>query len=188
MLNLFLLASYLLLNTILVQENLGRVQIQLLPSSELLITGSTNVNKFACNFEIGLISEPRAIKYTQQGNEVRFSNLFISLNIQGFNCGNNRINSDFQDLLRSEKHPDIKIILDRLTLISEEYSKAFIKVELAGIEKAFDLPVQLTGDRYKGKFRMNIRDFGLEPPKKVLGLIEVNEMIEINFQLRVLHN
>tara|TARA_R100000789_G_C2918324_1_gene125511 strand:- start:307 stop:411 length:105 start_codon:yes stop_codon:yes gene_type:complete len=32
---------------------------------------------------------------------------------------------------------------------------------------------------------MNIRDFGLEPPKKALGLIEVDELIEVQFDLKV---
>ena len=34
-----------------------------------------------------------------------------------------------------------------------------------------------------GKLKLNIKDFSLEPPKKMLGLIVVSEIIEINFKL-----
>jgi hypothetical protein len=70
-------------------------------------------------------------------------------------------------------------------LISKEYLKVFITVKLAGKENHYDLPVQIDEEQFIGKFKMNIRDFGLEPPKKALGLIEVDEEIEVQFNMKV---
>ncbi|MGA8855335.1 MAG: YceI family protein, partial [Christiangramia sp.] len=75
--------------------------------------------------------------------------------------------------------------IDHVELISPEYQKAFITVKLAGKTNHYNLPVMINEDRFKGKFKMNIRDFGLEPPKKALGLIEVDEQIEVQFDLKV---
>ena len=159
--------------------------VTILPDSELIISGSTNVNKFDCKFNIGHISEAKQIKFISEEHTIKFSNLKLELLTEGFDCGNKRMNSDFQDLLLCEKYPEIVIELDRIESISSEYAKAFIKVHLAGKSNSYNLPVVINNDRFKGKFKMNIRDFGLVPPKKALGLIEVDEMIEVQFDLRI---
>jgi len=167
------------------QIDFEKKTLTIMPDSELIISGSTNVNKFDCKFNIGLISEAKPIKYISEENFIKFNYLKLELLIEGFDCGNKRMNSDFQDLLLCEKYPDIVIELDRVESISSEYAKAFIKVHLAGKSNSYNLPVVIDNDRFKGKFKMNIRDFNLEPPKKALGLIEVDEMIEVQFDLRI---
>ena len=167
------------------QADLEKGNIKILPESELIITGSTNVNKFDCKFNIELISDWKEIKYIQEGNFLNLSNLKLHLLIEGFDCGNKRMNADFQDLLMCEKYPEIEIKIDRIELISSEYTRAYITVKLAGKLNHYNLPVQVYEDHFKGKFKMNIRDFGLEPPKKALGLIEVDEQIEVQFNLIV---
>ncbi|MDX1762467.1 MAG: YceI family protein, partial [Christiangramia sp.] len=83
------------------------------------------------------------------------------------------------------QYPEIEIQINQVEFFSEEYSKAFISVKLAGKVNNYDLPVQINKDRFKGKFTLNIRDFGLEPPQKALGLIQVDEKIEIRFDLKI---
>lgn len=167
------------------QGDYEKENVMILPDSELIIAGSTNVNKFDCIFNIELISDWKEVKYTRENNFLRFKNLKLNLSTKGFDCGNKRMNEDFQDLLLCDKYPEIEITIDRIEPISKEFSKAYIQVKLAGKTNNYDLPVQVNEDHYIGKFKMNIRDFGLEPPKKALGLIEVDEQIEIRFNLKV---
>lgn len=167
------------------QKDLEREKIIILPESSLTITGSTNVNQFECNFDIHLICEPKTFSYSFEDDKIVFHDLNLKLLTNGFDCGNKRMNSDFQDLLNNEVYPSIDIQVSRVELISSEYAKAFIQVKLAGKDRAYELPVQLQNERFRGKFKINIRDFGLEPPTKALGLIEVYEMIQINFNLKV---
>ncbi len=167
------------------QKNFEKETIMILPESELIISGSTNVNKFDCRFKIDLITDPQQIKYTQEENFIYFSDLKLHLLTEGFDCGNKRMNSDFQDLLLCEKYPEIVIELDRIESISTEYIKAYVTVNLAGKSNTYNLPVLINEDHFKGKFKINIRDFGLEPPKKALGLIEVDEIIEVQFDLKI---
>jgi len=169
------------------QRDFEKGSIKILPSSELIIAGSTNVNKFDCKFDIQLISKPKSFVYFKDEEYLRFKNLELHLRTEGFDCGNHRMNSDFQDLLMNDKYPEIVIHIDHVELVSKEYAKAYIEVDLAGKSNKYDLPVLLTEDRFKGKFKMNIRDFGLKPPKKALGLIEVDEIIEVQFDLQVAH-
>ena len=167
------------------QKDLEKGSIKILANSELIIAGSTNVNKFDCKFDIQLISKPKSFVYFKDEQYLRFKDLELHLLTQGFDCGNHRMNSDFQDLLMNEKYPEIVIHIDHVELVSKEYVKAYIQVDLAGKSNKYDLPVLLTEDRIKGKFKMNIRDFGLKPPKKALGLIEVDDIIEVQFNLKI---
>ena len=167
------------------QKDFGKENLRILPQSELIITGSTNVNRFDCRFDIDQITDSRSIKYSIEESCLRFPDLNLSLTTNGFDCGNKRMNEDFQDLLKSDEYPVINININKVQLISNQYAKTFITVRLAGKENSYNLPVQIENDRFKGKFSMNIRDFGLEPPTKALGLIEVNEEIEVQFNLLI---
>ncbi|QYA25247.1 YceI family protein [Gramella sp. MT6] len=167
------------------QKDFEKENITILTDSELIIAGKTNVNKFDCKFDIDLINHERIIKYIEDDGFINFHNLQLNLLTKGFDCGHKRMNSDFQDLLMCEKYPEIVIELDRIEFVSREFVKAFITVHLAGMTNSYNLPVQISNDRFSGKFEMNIRDFGLEPPTKALGLIEVDEEIEVQFNLKI---
>lgn len=169
--------------SLMAQKDFEKESIKILPQSELTIVGSTNVNKFECRFDTDHIARKRSVKYTSEDNCLRFPDLSLDLVISGFDCGNRRMNEDFCDLLKSEEYPNIQIKIDQVKLITSEYVKAFITVELAGRQNKYNLPVNIGEGSFKGKFRLNIRDFGLEPPTKAFGLIEVDKEIEVQFNL-----
>lgn len=186
MLRLFICIGFLLAGLSLkAQKDFGKENIKILRNSELVIIGRTNVNKFQCKFNIELISDRQEIKYGFYRNLINFYDLELHLLTGGFDCGNKMMNNDFQALLLSETHPEIEIKLDQVALISEEFAKAFITVKLAGKKNYYDLPVKISNNRFRGNFKLNIRHFGLEPPKKALGLIEVDEEIEVHFDLKI---
>lgn len=184
--NLVSILSLLFCTCLMAQKDFDRTVISITPKSELTISGSTNVNKFDCKFDIDLITDPKQVEFTTTDNNcILFQNLKLELKTNGFDCGHKKMNEDLRDLLKSEKYPAITIQVEKVQLITTEYAKAYIKVRMAGQENYYDLPVQTKKNRYIGKFRMNIRDFGLEPPTKAFGLIEVDEQIEINFNLSI---
>lgn len=167
------------------QADLKRLDIKILPESELIIAGSTNVNKFDCKFNMNLIRDTREVKYIREDKYLTFQDLVLQFETTGFDCGHKRMNSDFQDLLMCDTYPVIEIQIDRIETFPGEFSKAYITVKLAGKTNKYDLPVKVDQEYFIGKFEMNIRDFGLEPPKKALGLIEVDEEIQVLFDLKL---
>lgn len=175
--------SVLLSTCLIAQKDFEKAVIKISPKSELVIAGSTNVNKFNCRFDTELISAPQKLEFITNDDNIQFKSLALHLKTQGFDCGHRRMNEDLYDLLQAEKHPEIVIYINRIKVVSDTYAKAYITVCMAGKTNKYDLPVQVNDGTYTGKFSMNIRDFGLEPPVKALGLIEVNEMIEVNFNL-----
>lgn len=160
--------------------------IEILQSSELSITGDTNISKFGCEFNTFYLEQCDELVYKQEGKNINFKNAILTLKNKGFDCGNKAINKDFHALLNTEKYPKITLELTEITLHSANAAKATVRINIAGKEKTYLVPIVIAttpSNRFVGKLKLDIRDFGLEPPKKFLGLIVIKEEIEINFNL-----
>ena len=58
------------------------------------------------------------------------------------------------------------------------------RVKLAGISNTYNFKVEkFENDRYVGELLVNICDFDLVAPKKMMGMIVVDEEIDIHFDL-----
>lgn len=162
--------------------------VQILADSELTITGDTNISKFLCGFDTRRLERSKEITFSQQGNKYKFQNAVLTLNNQGFDCGNKAINKDFHALLRTEEYPTISLEITELTVQNNEQAVAKVRITIAGKHKSYTLPVQIVDtpvDCFTGTLKLDINDFGLKPPKKMFGLIVVKEDIEINFNLTI---
>lgn len=162
--------------------------VKVLPSSGLTITGDTNINKFTCVFDSSFLREPQAIGYSENGSVIKFSNAKLKLHTKGFDCGSKPINRDFQELIKADEYPEIILELNKVNLKDSSSGIANICIRIAGKEKYYDVPVTIKAGEiaeFKGSMELNINDFGLEPPKKLFGIIVVKDDIRINFDLKV---
>jgi hypothetical protein len=161
---------------------------QILPESQLTITGETNINKFLCAFNTSLIPKSKNIKFKGNPGEIHFENAILKLDNQGFDCGNRAINKDFQALIKSNEYPEIQLELRELLFETSQQAIALLRISIAGKQKDYRVPVIIKENpvvQYAGKLKLDINDFNLTPPKKLFGLIVVKEDIEINFNLIV---
>lgn len=159
------------------------------PESKLLIKGTTNINKFDCHFNISKLQNRIPVNFEVRNNKMIFNETHLILKNDCFDCGNKNINKDFKDLLKTNKHPEIFIHLNEMQNfnLTKSTSEVLLDMEIAGMIKSYKIPVEIEQNQnnlfVKGKLIMDINDFNLEPPKKLLGLIKVNNTIEIEFQL-----
>ena len=58
-------------------------------------------------------------------------------------------------------------------------------MKIAGVEKEYLVPVIFNSNtnNVKGQLKLNIKDFKLKSPKKLLGMVVVNDNVDINFNL-----
>lgn len=58
-------------------------------------------------------------------------------------------------------------------------------MKIAGVEKEYLVPVifNTNTNNVKGQLKLNIKDFKLKSPKKLLGMVVVNDHVDINFNL-----
>lgn len=158
--------------------------------SKLYITGTSNVSKFKCEFNIKTLDEPIPVHYEKENGIIRFENATLTLENSCFDCGGKGINKDFYSLLKSDEHPHIFLRLKQIKKKQHDKNsiEALIEIEIAGITKSYLMDANLVTDHdliISGLLKLNIGDFNLKAPKKMMGLIVISEDIEINFKLVV---
>ena len=162
--------------------------ISITSASELQINGTSNVKDFKCAYNIQNLKIPVKIHYQTFKDVIKFENTLLVLENTGFDCGGRRINQDFHGLLKSEAYPEIRLKLKEVILnsLKDNTATALIEIQIAGISKSYHMESEYHYDsdwNISGKLKLNIQDFSLEAPKKMLGLVVVSDTIEISFNL-----
>lgn len=167
----------------------GETLIKLMPDSTLEIQGKTNVNKFNCIFEITNIDDPLKVNFQESENALKFRNTQLLLDNDCFDCGNNMMNKDLRKLLKSDEFPHIKLALVEVHKTSKKnQALAEVDISMAGNTKRYLLPVNVSSNKqlsYSGSMDLDINDFELEAPKKLMGAVKVSNLIKIVFDLKV---
>ena len=170
------------------QNNFQERKVKVLPSSQLSINGDTNINKFECVFDTEYLKEGQKVYYSRKDSIMKFTGAILVLNTRGFDCGNKGINQDFHDLIKSDKYPEIHLEIKQVKLRTKEFGVATICITMAGKQKYYEVPINIKDGeiaQFQGELELNIKDFDLEAPKKLFGIIVVKDDIEIDFDLRV---
>lgn len=167
-------------------ETVKEVEVELTSESFLYIKGTSNINTFTCVYDAATLARKVPVQFIEKGNTLHFKNVALHLENKGFNCGNKGINNDFHDLLQTKKYPDIHFELLQITK-NQEAVDASVAITIANIKKHYTFPVQTSdgGSSIEGVLCLNITDFDLTPPKKMMGMIVVREDIEIVFNFDV---
>lgn len=170
--------------------NIVETSVLVTPSSKLSVKGVTNINTFECKYNVNQLKKPIPVIFERIGDKVVFKKTALVLDNFYFDCGGKGINSDFQKILKTDKHPKIYLFLKELKTDNKHTSKALVHVDIkiAGLVNNYEIPVSLTGENnmfITGKANISLKDFEMQAPKKLFGLIEVEDNIEIDFQLEV---
>lgn len=168
-----------------------KVTIVIEKDSYLKILGTTNVNTFSCGYEGKITADTLSIHMQREEDKILLNDVVLEVEVARFDCGQSGMNKDFRNLLRYEYYPLLKINILSLMMSSHTQYEALAKVriEIAGKEEVYEVPVRQDEEKeeqyYTGRQALNIRDFGLEPPKKFLGMVEVDEEVVIDFRLNL---
>ena len=159
----------------------------------LKVGGSTNVNKFSC-----LIADyyrPDTLTFysgTPQG-AIKINGT-LKLDVQNFDCHNPVMTGDLRKTLKAKAFPKLTIRfinLDRYPNSREEDSvKGAVTIELAGVTKKFDvnyryIPGPSGTAILIGTRKVNFSDFNIIPPRKIGGMIQTNNELDVEFSLKV---
>lgn len=172
---------FLLLSLSFFNEHTAKVRIG--ESSQITIAGKSNVNKFDCDYISAITAHEKEIKYKKVNNALLLENAKLNLKSADFDCGGSRINKDFEELLEVEKHPHIKIDFNSIEVYRDHY-RVFAEITIADISENYNFRIiKNDNNRFSGEVKININDFGMEAPRKMMGLIVVDNHIDINFDL-----
>ena len=158
--------SILLLVFILLSfsHNPIKTRVKITSKSEVTIKGKSNVNSFECKYDSDCIEDEISVAVTRSNTKILFEGAKISIQSKGFDCRHKMITKDFKKILKADDYSHIGIDLEELVTNKNEIT-AKICVEIAGILK------------------INIKDFCLQSPKKLLGFVTLNDNVAIDFNL-----
>lgn len=163
-------------------KNVTKVKIT--NKSEVTIKGKSNVNSFECKYNPDFIENDLQVSIARNNNKIVLEGAKLSIKSAGFDCAHKMITKDFKAILKAEDYPHIVINVKEINTIKENIT-AKLNVKIAGVEREYLVPVIFNSNtnNVKGQLKLNIKDFKLKSPKKLLGMVVVNDHVDINFNL-----
>lgn len=160
----------------------------LLENSTISITGSTNVNHFVCSntyIEKQDKDQPFSFAKTKVGYDLEGVKLLISS--EDFRCKIPGMAKDMKELLQADNFPFVGFEINHIQLPGGKYGTASATLTIAGVESIglIDFEVEKVGNQLKihGSTPLFLSSFNIEPPTKMLGMIKVQDQIEIEFDI-----
>lgn len=170
------------------------VAAEIQKNSSLIITGSTNIMSFKI-YQNGdqLSGSKLSVVTTQKQNKIFVSQNQLSVVVKNFVSSNAMALKDFLKLLKSDAYPVLQVQLNYLDLqpLSDKGKTyngvALINITITGKTRFYSIPITFVsnGDVYavNGCKKLSIKDFGLTPETKMMGMIKVSEWIDIDFHI-----
>lgn len=152
---------------------------------KITIVGNTSLGRFSCDYKISEINDTLFINKNSKSYN-------IQIPVENFNCGNFLLNKDFQRTLRSNEYPQINVKVHNISikpggnikgsleigLINKIKKIQYVTFERCNVEKPELISLDLT---------INVSDFNLTPPKRLGGLIKVEESMDIFIEMILLN-
>ena len=188
---LFLLAAFLVLTAFSTSIfEADSIEVIVKGNSEVSISGTTNVNSFSCCYNIAKLENPIPVSFESNNQKMVFESTALELENTCFDCGHKAINKDFNKLLRTEEYPRIKLKLISIEKTSQVKNTYFarVKIHIANSANTYTFPVKVSKSEdfhIKGDLSIDLRDYNLQAPKKMMGLIVVHDDIVVNFNLHL---
>ena len=153
--------------------------------SDITIKGESNLNKFTCHYSKQIGPSCLSIDYQQHNSIIDLKKVKLELESQHFDCGGHLINKDFNELMKVQKHTHISIEFEKVK-IKKDHFDVYAKITIADIANHYNFEViHENKQNYLGSLNLNINDFDMKAPKKLLGAIKVDPNISIVFDLNL---
>lgn len=164
--------------------------VELNKSSVLSILVETNRMNFTL-VQKGdqLLGPPVELSANIQKNKLFVDQNKLTIDVKGFKSDNFIGQIEFYKLMMVEKFPRMNIELIRFESGTENMANSYkgsalLNITITNVTRKYDFPVVINNDkgliRIVGRKKISIKDFGLTTPKTLLGMVKVNELIEIN--------
>lgn len=156
--------------------------------SYVSIQGSSNINQFQF-----ISYNPEVNNRTAQNPEKEpYQN--IQIPVYDFSGPNNRMLNDFYKMVNASQYPNININIEPRELADFDETTGMTnfrtKIFIAGNSREYVVPCRIIfcdGEVpvLKGKLKVELTDFEIDPPTKIFGTIKVDNEVFINFAFRL---
>jgi hypothetical protein len=150
------------------------------------IEGKTNINTFY------FIYNNDSTEQSGVNKEFHSEEISFQIPVKAFKSSNQLMKEDFINLLKADEYPKIEVNIKKANLFRVAEDNAIedlpIQLFLAGVNQKVSSVCytdQFSNNQtlIEGFTLVNLEDFNLIPPKKLLGAIQVNDKILIKFDV-----
>lgn len=164
------------------------VQFRLMPSSYVMINGTSNINSFSCTYSFSGYPK-EGFKTSSEKAPFKLDSVTVEIPVAAFDCGNRFLKKDFMNTLEYKNHPQITMSMPSLLLAkqpskSKKHSKVSLNIGGETKNQQVNYQINWIDDKVfimEGKAIVDITDFELEPASRLFGIVRVNKEVEILF-------
>ncbi len=172
------------------------------PGSKLWIEGTSTLNDFNCRatlikgfaFLHSTVNLEEKLKENDESPQTD-DEVDVTILARSLNCGMDAMNQDMYNAMKADKYPSIHYSLIEAHIVDKDsagWSDLMTTGDLtiAGVTKTVDILVKVKrlrgGDfRLTGNKALSMKDYGIEPPNHLWGLIRAHDNFSVHFDLVV---
>jgi len=169
--------------------------------SKLVIEVNTNISTLECTFDQDAVFGELHFEGLIEDRLIVFEDGVLDLPVLDFDCGGSIINKDFANLLNYREHSSIEVkfknahwydLPTQRKNIQRGLSIGYFTVELTIGGHSEEKRLRIFSSHIdentlfsRGSVELNMREFGIEPPEKFMGMVKVKDMLTIRFDLKI---
>lgn len=161
--------------------------------TKLTIEGTSTVRSWSCE-ATGFAMTPRPTRGFEEAvlnREKALQTVTVTFPVAAIECGNGTMNDHLRKALQGEQHPEITYTMATYELRDAEAGVAVDAVgqlTIAGQDRPITMAVSVAADeegqlRVMGEQQIDMTDFGVKPPRLMLGTLKVGEMVTVTFDM-----
>ncbi|MCH7403218.1 hypothetical protein ACFOUP_09190 [Belliella kenyensis] len=156
-----------------------------LPDNHLIINnkvitvhGNTSLGSFKCDYVNQGLKDTLYVNDSYSKKAIEFDIL-----VREFGCGNFILNSDFRKTIKAEEYPKAKVAVTNLRQHGKNYT-CDLTVNLVGKKLQYNkIALSKSDKQLTANIILNFEELDLSPPRKMGGLIKVEEQLALEIKL-----
>jgi polyisoprenoid-binding protein YceI len=165
-------------------------------ADRIWVTGSSNIVNFTCRasrVDVSVLAAPEDFDRTKSDGLPAVRSAALEVPVRLLDCGIAMQNKDLFETLNATNHPSISFSLADY-VVERDQPAGSVRMQgllrIAGTERVVVLHGRVFRDVagqfiLRGERAVDVRDFGIKPPRRFLGLLRVQNEVTVHFEVAV---
>ena len=152
--------------------------------AELEVSGTSTVRGWTCLVEGAMEATVGESSAALPGLPSGLSSVMVTVQVEEFECPEEEMNEHLREAMEVAEYPQIVFLLQEYSLDGDT-AEASGTITIHGTTNPITFEIELVesseGMRGVGEAELNMAEFGVTPPSVFLGLLNVGEVVTIEF-------
>jgi hypothetical protein len=154
-------------------------------TATVTISGTSTVRNWSCPVEAAVKVTPGKPGEAAPGFPAGVQAVAFTVPVKAIECDNDTMNGHLREALKEKTYPQIAYRMKQYTMAGSGAAKVTGSLTIAGVTRPVSFDVKLTpsanGVRSQGETNIDMTQFGVTPPKVLLGQLIVGKMVRVKF-------